>query len=419
MFSSLKNLYRDYPSKFWVLIGVYFIDRVGGALIYPFLSLYITGKFGVGMTQVGVMLAIHSVSAFIGNLLGGALTDRFGRKSMLIVGLISSASVSLSMGLVQDWKIFYLLVSLTGFLSHIGDPAASAMMADILPAEKRTDGYGILRVAVNLAVTIGPAIGGLMAGVSYLLLFVMDCVISFIAAIIVGMFLPETKPAMAEGQVQEGMLQTIKGYGIVFTDKLLLVIITLTMFTAIVYLQINSSLSVYLRDLHGISAQQFGYILSLNAIMVVVMQFSITKQVKKFRPLWMMALGNILYATGFAMYGFVSGYPAFLLAMVIVTLGEMVIAPVIQTVIAFIAPHDMRGRYMAGFQIGRQAAAAIGPLLAGVILDHYNPHWLWYAGGLVCSAVAVGYVVLNKRAGEQFNARTTLEGSLGQRTLES
>jgi MFS family permease len=415
MFSSLKRIYEEYPRKFWVLIGVYFIDRVGGSLIYPFLSLYITGKFGVGMTQVGVMLAIHSVSAFIGNLLGGALTDRFGRKSMLIVGLVSSASVSLSMGLVQDWTIFYLLVSLTGFLSHIGDPAASAMMADILPIEKRTDGYGVLRVAVNLAVTIGPAIGGLMAGVSYLLLFVMDCVVSGIAAIIVFFSLPETKPEIPEGEIQASTLQTIKGYGIVFKDRLLLVIIVLTMFTAIVYLQINSSLSVYLRDLHGISAQQFGYILSLNAIMVVVMQFSITKQVKKFQPLWMMALGNVLYAGGFAMYGFVSGYPAFLFAMVIVTLGEMVIAPVIQTVVAFIAPHDMRGRYMAAFQIGRQSAAAIGPLVAGVILDHYNPHWLWYGGGLICVTVAAGYLVLNKRAGTQFNARTNLEGKAVER----
>ena len=415
MFSSLKSIYEEYPSKFWVLISVYFIDRVGGALIYPFLSLYITGRFGVGMTQVGVMLAIHSVSAFIGNLLGGALADRFGRKSMLIVGLVSSASVSLSMGVVQDWKVFYLLVSLTGFMSHIGDPAASAMMADILPIEKRTDGYGVLRVAVNLAVTIGPAIGGLMAGVSYLLLFVMDCVVSGIAALIVFLSLPETKPEIQEGEIQASTLQTIKGYGIVFKDHLLLVIITLTMFTAIVYLQINSSLSVYLRDLHGISAQQFGYILSLNAIMVVVMQFSITKQVKKFQPLWMMALGNVLYASGFAMYGFVSGYPAFLFAMVIVTMGEMVIAPVIQTVVAFIAPHDMRGRYMAAFQIGRQSAAAIGPLIAGVILDYYNPHWLWYGGGLICCMVAVGYLVLNKRAGKQFNARTNLDGKVVER----
>ena len=289
------------------------------------------------------------------------------------------------------------------------------MMADILPIEKRTDGYGVLRVAVNLAVTIGPAIGGLMAGVSYLLLFVMDCVVSGIAAIIVFFSLPETKPEIPEGEIQASTLQTIKGYGIVFKDRLLLVIIVLTMFTAIVYLQINSSLSVYLRDLHGISAQQFGYILSLNAIMVVVMQFSITKQVKKFQPLWMMALGNVLYAGGFAMYGFVSGYPAFLFAIVIVTLGEMVIAPVIQTVVAFIAPHDMRGRYMAAFQIGRQSAAAIGPLVAGVILDHYNPHWLWYGGGLICVTVAAGYLVLNKRAGKQFNARTNQEGKAVER----
>jgi MFS family permease len=408
MFNKISGIYHNYPNKFWVLISVYFIDRVGGALIFPFLSLYITGKFGVGMTQVGIMLAIHSVSAFLGSMLGGALADKFGRKSMLIIGLISSASVSLSMGLVQDWKIFYLLVSLTGFLSNIGDPAASAMLADILPVEKRTDGYGILRVAVNLAVTIGPAIGGLLAGVSYLLLFIMDCVISYIATFIVFVALPETKPANPEGQAEQGVMQSIGGYGKVFKDKLFLVLILLTTFTAIVYLQINTSLSVYLRDLNGTSPKEFGYILSLNAIMVVIFQFSITKQVKKYQPLWMMALGNLLYAGGFAMYGFVSSYSYFLLAMVIITIGEMVIAPVIQTVIANMAPQDMRGRYMAAFQLGRGTASAVGPMIAGIVLDYYDPRWVWFAGGIICCLVSFGYIVLRKRAGDQFNARTKI-----------
>ena len=402
MHINFKEIYREFPPKFWVLVTVYFIDRVGTALIFPFLSLYIIGKFSVSMTQAGVLLGIHSTFAFIGNLLGGALTDKFGRKSMLIFGLISSASSALAMGLVQDWKVFFVLISLTGFVSNIGDPAASAMMADILPIEKRTDGYGILRVAINLAVTIGPAIGGLLAGFSYLWLFIMDCVISYLSAFLVFTSLPETKPDSAEGQPP--LIQSITGYSKVFKDRLFMVVVFLTALTAMVYLQMSSSLPVFLQRLHGITPQQFGIILSLNAILVVVLQFSFTRQVKKFQPLHMMALGNLFYALGFAMYGFVSSYGLFLAAMVVITIGEMVIAPIIQTLVAFMAPRDMRGRYMAAFQLGRGVAAAVGPVVAGVILDGNHPQWIWYAGGIICILVAAGYLYLKNRAGEKFLA---------------
>jgi MFS family permease len=323
---------------------------------------------------------------------------------MLIFGLISSAGVSLSIGLVQNWNAVYYLAFLTGFVASIGAPAASAMLTDILPAEKRTDGFGILRVAVNLAVTIGPAIGGVLAGVSYLLLFIIDCVVSIAAAGIVYLALPETKPENPEGSIELSVMESLGGYWDVFKDRLFTNFIVLAFFTAVVYFQVTSTLSVYLNSHYGTSPQAFGYILSLNAVLVVLFQFLVTIQVKKHRPLWMMALGNVLYAVGISMYGFVKAYPLFLLAMVVFTFGEMVIAPVVQTLVANIAPLDMRGRYMAAFQLGYSAASAVGPLAAGVVMDNFNPHWVWYAGGIICCLVAGCYLILHKRSGRQFEA---------------
>ena len=85
MLKRIQSKMNEYPRNFWVLIGALFIDRVGGALIFPFLSLYITSKFNVGLTQVGAIFAVHSLSSFVGNMVGGALADKFGRRSMLIV----------------------------------------------------------------------------------------------------------------------------------------------------------------------------------------------------------------------------------------------------------------------------------------------------------------------------------------------
>jgi MFS family permease len=402
MFTRLKAAYQDYPKNFWILVGALFIDRVGGALIYPFLALYITGKFNVGMTEVGIIFAIHSGGAFFGNMAGGAFADKFGRKTMLVIGLVFSASITILMGLINEWELFYGLAFVTGLLSEFGGPAVQAMIADILPLEKRTDGFGILRVVINLSVTIGPAIGGVLAGINYLLLFITDSVISIITAIIVILALPETKPALKEGQVEETVVQSFGGYGRVLKDRVFLAFIFLSTFTMIVYMQMNSTLSVFMRDVHNIPAQYFGYLLSVNAAMVVLFQFFVTRRVKRFHPLLVMMVGNLFYAVGFGLFGFTAFYWQFILAMVILTIGEMINAPVMQTLVASIAPDHMRGRYMAVFHTGWGIAAAIGPLAAGVILDNYDPNWIWYAGGIICSVVALGYIVLKGRVGHRF-----------------
>jgi MFS family permease len=232
-------------------------------------------------------------------------------------------------------------------------------------------------------------------------LFIIDFVVSVVTAVIVYYALPETKPATIKGAPEESVLQTFGGYGIVFKDKVFLAFLFLTTFTAVVYFQMNSTLSVFLRDFHDVSAQGFGFILSLNAVCVVLFQFWVTRKVKKFHPLRVMMIGNIFYAAGFALYGFTGIYWQFLVAMLIITIGEMIIAPIIQTLIAQISPENMRGRYMASYHLGWGIAVAVGPLAAGFIIDNYNPNWVWYAGGIICLCVAVGYFILNGRVGQK------------------
>ena len=95
-------IYDEYPRQFWVLIMGSFIDRLGGALLFPFFTLYITRKFGVGMTTVGVIFGVFSISSVVGSMFGGALSDRLGRKGLLLFGLVMSALSSLVMGSVND-----------------------------------------------------------------------------------------------------------------------------------------------------------------------------------------------------------------------------------------------------------------------------------------------------------------------------
>ncbi|MEK6222547.1 MAG: MFS transporter, partial [Chloroflexota bacterium] len=166
MLQNIKDTYQRFPKDFWILMLASFIDNVGGAILFPFFTIYVTSNFNVGMQEAGLLFTIFAVTHQFGSLIGGALTDRFGRKGMIIFGLVTSALASIWMGLVNELNLFYLGAAFAGLLASAGDPAQQAMVADLLPEEQRAEGYGIKRVVSNLAVTIGPLIGGLLASKS-------------------------------------------------------------------------------------------------------------------------------------------------------------------------------------------------------------------------------------------------------------
>jgi MFS family permease len=192
------------------------------------------------------------------------------------------------------------------------------------------------------------------------------------------------------------MKQTFAGYGRVFKDTRFLAFIGVTVMMTLVYMNMNSTLGVYLRDQHGLPEVNYGWLLSINAIMVVLLQFWVTRRLEKYKPLLMMAAGSLLYAIGFAMYGFIATFALFVLAMVIITIGEMVVSPFYQSLVASFAPEDMRGRYMAVSGLSWSISFTVGPYFAGLLLDSANPSLLWALAGTVGMIATLGFIVLNR-----------------------
>jgi len=391
-----KKVYNEYPRAFWIYNIIVFIDRLGGFMLYPFFALYLTQKFDIGMSTVGILFAIFSLSGMVGSALGGALADRMGRKIVIIISLVLSSLSALGMGFAPTLAIFVAVVAIVGTLSSIGHPAHEAVVADLLPPEKRAEGYGIIRVIFNLAVIIAPPIAGLLISRSYLTLFIVDAVISLIAATIVILALPETKPKAHAHAKLESMKQTFAGYGRVFKDTRFVAFIGVTVMMTLVYMNMNSTLGVFMRDQHGMPALSFGSLLSLNAVIVVLFQFWVARRLEKYRPMLMMAAGSLLYAIGFAMYGFVPTFALFAIAMIIITIGEMIVSPFQQSMVASFAPEDMRGRYMAVSGLTWSIAFTIGPYFAGLILDSPNPNLLWIICGVIGMMATLGFIILNK-----------------------
>ena len=422
MLKSLRSIYNEYSPKFWLVVGVSFIDGVGGKILFPFFSLYITWKFDVGMTQAGIVLGIFAAFGMVGNMIGGALTDKFGRRNLIIFGLVASALSTLSLGLVNDLAALYPLAVFVGLLSHIAGPAHQAMIADILPEKQRAEGFGVLRVVSNLAWIIGPTIGGFVANRSYFALFVTDAIISSVVAILFYFLISETKPEASLEAISETMLQTFKGYFLVMRNMAYMAFIAASILMGLVYHQMYNSLSVYLRDYHQIEPQGYGFLMTTGALTVIFFQFWTTRRIKNRAPFTMMAFGAFFYGVGFLMFGFdplgsfsdifhlfkwpipLSGtFIWFMGAIVIIMIGEMIIMPVSQALAANFAPEEMPGRYMAIYSLAWAIPAIFGPALAGLILDNknYNPNLLWYIGGVLCLISVLAFYALHLRLGKE------------------
>lgn len=417
MLSRIKQKIPSLPTAFWVLIIGTFIDRLGGYILTPFYSLFVATKFDIQMTQIGLLFSFMAMGRFIGGFFGGALTDKVGRKFMFLFGLIVSGLNSILIIFINDLRAFYLVSVLTGILGAAGGPAQQALVADILRPEDQAIGYGVHRVAVNIGATLGPIIGGLMlVSNNFNILFVIDAIMSCVTALIVIAKIPETNPNRIKSSTNinrdgrklesnqkgtESFLDTLKGYGEVLKDSIFTIFVGLTIIMQLVYMQMYSTLSVYLLDFKALPTREFGWIMSGNALAVVILQVWISKRASKHPPLLVMALGMVFYGLGFTTFGFTSSFIVYFIAMQSITIGEMLIFPVGQGVVARLAPEDKRGRYMAIYMFGFIFPSLIGNLGAGLIYDNIGPVYVWYVAGALSVIGLIGFLIVNKTSGHR------------------
>jgi MFS family permease len=408
MLTRLRNLISEYPSQFWTLFWGNLIYAAGTGLIFPFLSLYLTGSLGFSMTEVGVMFLVVAGITAISQVVGGVLVDRLGRKPVMLFGLFGEVVPTVLMGLSGSilvgasgptrLLVVAILVVLFGFTGGAYAPAAYAMVADLVESEKRTKAYSLLRIVQNVGVAIGPAIGGFIATRSYLVLFLCAGFSTLCYGLIAALFTRETLPPIEHSaQSSTDRPASDTGFGVVLADRTFIVFCGLYFISILIYGQMNTTLPVYLKQGFGIVESEYGLMMSLNAVMVVFFQFSLSSWVNRFDKGNMMAAGVLFFAVGFGMFAFVSTLPLFFLAQAIWTIGEMITSPISQAFAADIAPSSMRGRYLGFYSLICGVASGIGPLMGGVVMDRLGGRYIWYAAILFNMVVIAGFLLFNRR----------------------
>jgi MFS family permease len=341
-------------------------------------------RLDVSLTAVGLLLAINSGAQLVATTAAGPIVDRLGRKGVMVVSLLVRALVYAAMGWASSPAAWVLLMMANGGLAPLYRVGSDAMVADLLPPEKRASAYALLRMGNNVGIAIGPAVGGFLAATSYGWTFAAATVSSLAFALITLFLVAETLPQDRGLGVELSPFQT---YRTLLHDRLFLIyclVFTLAVVPASLLMVL---LPVYAKEQYGVIESQYGFIMATNAAMVVLFQYPITRVTQRYPPLPVLAVGALFYALGVGSVALGSSFWAFWLSMVILTLGEMVLVPTGTTLTANLAPADQRGRYMGVYSLTWSLGIGLGPAIGGFLSDQIAPVAIWY-GGLAFGLVA-------------------------------
>ncbi len=405
MYPRLSNLVSEFPRQFWVLFGGTLVNGIGSGMVFPFLTLYLYQHLAISMTYVGALLAVWFGSSLVGGLIGGSLSDQFGRKRLMALSLLLGALLIPLFGLADSLFSALGIIMAAGVSTAMYQPARDAMIADLVEQDKRAQAYSLIRIVSNLGIAIGPAVGGFLASRSYMLSFLLCAAASFVFFVAVLTLTQETQPLTRSAHARQA---GVGGLANVLHDGLFVLFCLALAVTTIAYAPMMTVLPVYMKEQFALGETFFGWVMTTNAGLVVLLQYPITRATARFFRFGLIAAGSVLYGLGIASVWLGTKFPHFVLAMAVMTMGEMLVSPNMVAVTADLAPSSLRGSYMGVLGLVVSVGFGLGPLIGGVINDQVAPRAVWPMMGLTAIAVALVYLLIGRRMVPLRAARTTL-----------
>jgi MFS family permease len=445
-----REIRRDFDRLVLVLAAGDLVASFGFALVFPFLTIYLVDKLGASVAQAGLVLAAYSVCSIVSGAVGGWLADRVGRRRVMIVSIGLTAVVIALMGQASDLASITVLTIVLGIVDPAFIPAARAAIADVVPEDRRPRAYSLLSVANAVGWITGPAIGAGLATLGYDVVFVISGLIIGLYAVIAFVWLPETlgrraatgappddlvaeeapvvvgatpaaageltgdRPgAPAETHVGRRTLTPVttrdgapadaaEAYEAAEARRLdrarlrtfavflpIAAVVHATIFLWVTVLPVHAA-----RDL-GIATNAWGLLFSVNGLIIVAFQLRVTSAVEGRPKAFVMAVAMLGYAAGMGVIALLTeptwAVPGIAMAIVLITVGEILLFPVEPAFTSDLSPVDRRGRYQGYFLAATGVGTAIGPPLGGYLLDAAPGPTLWIlaSGAFLAASVAL------------------------------
>ncbi|BCU76656.1 MFS transporter [Luteolibacter sp. LG18] len=379
---------RTLPLEYWILFWGTLVNRFGN-FVMPFMTLYLRHEREVGHGNyqewmIGLVLSTYGAGSLVSGILGGYLSDRIGRRATMMWSCFGGAFFMLLLSQAQGLPALMGCVFMMALLTALYNPAASALIADLVPPALRVRAYSCQRLAVNTGFAAGMAAAGFMVRYSFSWLFIGDAVTTLVMGFAAWFGLRTRVSPPSDNHGWSHALRHMK------TNPPFQLAVVSSFLVALVFTQISSSFGLQATSKAGLNDQAYGYLLALNGLLVVLFELPLTSFTRRFPPPRIMAAGYALVGIGLGLNAFGATVPVLVTSMVILTLGEIVSFPISNGYLAGLAPDDMRGRYQGVISMTWSGATLFGPSV-GLAVYQRNPLMLWVAT-LVLSWVAAAFI---------------------------
>ncbi len=382
-----RRAFSGLPTRVWILAGGLLVNRAG-TMVLPFLSLYLTRELGFSVERAATVLAMYGAGSVAGSFSGGWLSDRIGPVRVLLLSLLLAGAGLMALPSLTTFRALLPAIFLVSTVAESFRPALMTAVALASPPEVQARAFALVRLAVNLGMGIGPAVGGFLATSHYRWLFLGDGLTCWAAALLLLATLP--REALGTPAPRRDAAPARPPW----TDGPFLLFLGLVFLLALVFFQVFTTFPPFLREAYGLPESSIGLVLAFNAGLIVVFEMLLLRSVEHLDPVRLAGLGSFLVCAGFAILPLGRGMGLALLSTAVWSLGEMLSLPLANSIVARRAPREAAGRYMGAYALTFSSAFVVAPILGGAIYSRLGPAALWTAAGLVGLVLLAGFQLL-------------------------
>lgn len=391
--------FGSFDRRVYILGVGWLVTAAGFAMVIPFLSIYFHRELGISMSVIGAFFGLGAVLRAAPQPFAGWLSDRLGRVPVMGWSLVLRAATFIAVGFAimhhAGFMAIAAIVSVNYIAGAVLHPATNAMVADLVEKRQRLSAFALLRIAGNLGWAIGPGLGGFVAHHSYSLLFMLAGIVSLISGVYFLLALRDVPSVQPQDRTAFKLADMIS----LKKDPRLSehCLVSFLLFLAVA--QLVAALSVYSVESIGISQAQLGALYTINGLMVVLLQYPVSAFFEKYALTRQLTIGAVIYALGYGLVGFASGFTFLVMCMIIITTAEMIVSPPTLTLVANLSGPGKYGQYMGLYGFFQTAGWSLGPTLGGVLLDVFatRPMIMW----LIIASLAIGASVLFRNFGRR------------------
>lgn len=409
--SRIKDLlspYRGMPKEIYVI----FISRIVNAMgcfVMPLMTIIMSDKIGLSNEATGFYLSLNSMIYPLASLLGGKLADSYGRKFLIIIFNTLAALLYLTCGFIEpSMSLIYVILAASACMSVAG-PAHDSLIADLTTPENREGAYALSYLGWNFGFAVGPMLGGFLYRKYLPLVFIGDAITALLSISLIFFFVKETIGKTKEEITDESRKLERREQGsiisVLLRRPILLYFSIIAFGYHFAYSQWNFLMPIHsMQNFGSLGAQYFGWMASLNGLVVILFTPILTKVTEGMKGMRKMFFGILLYAVGFGMLGVLNTLEYFFLSVFIFTLGEILLSISVMPFIVNHTPASHRGRMNAILPTIMGAGYAIGPMTMGKILNYSSVESAWLIIGGLTTITAVFMLGL-----EKYDYRTNLK----------